>query len=506
MQTDSSANIKDEWKVNVTYAFPQGFTWGTATASYQVEGAINEGGRAPSIWDTYCAVPGNILDGSSGEFACDQYHRYPQDIAIMRELGVGAYRFSIAWPRIVPAAGAPANQTGLDYYDRLIDTLLDAGIKPVATLYHWDLPQYLQDAGGWANRDTAYRFADYAAMLADAFGDRIDTWTTLNEPWCSAYLGYGNGNHAPGISDHAQALAAVHHLNLAHGLGVQAIRSALGERARCSVTLNLQVNHPATDSPEDLDAATKSDLMANEVFLGPMLEGRYDPRIMELTADVTDWSFVRDGDLATIRQRLDVLGVNYYSSNTVRHAGSGEPVTVDIDLPDRHDAAMPALADVEVLPPTGELTAMGWNQDPAALTELLVGLSRRFGELELMVTENGSAWDDDTVEAAADVEPLLGPKDANGDATVAVVGGRIVHDRRRVAYLDAHVKALADAIDAGANVTGYYAWSLLDNFEWALGYTKRFGIVRVDYDTQDRIWKDSARYYRRLASTNRIPE
>ncbi len=484
----------------VTYIFPQGFTWGTATASYQVEGAIHEDGRTPSIWDTYCAIPGKILDGASGEYACDQYHRYQQDIALMRELGVGAYRFSVAWPRIIPHKGSAVNTAGVDYYNRLIDALLESGIKPVATLYHWDLPQYLEDDGGWPCRDTAYRFADYATVLAKAFGDRVDTWTTLNEPWCTAYLGYGNGGHAPGIKDHAQALAAVHHLNLAHGLGVQAVRAVVGEQARCSVTLNLQVNRPATDSPNDVAAVERADLFANEVFLGPMLEGRYDPRIMEATADLTDWAFVQDGDLVTIHQPLDVLGVNYYSTSTVRHVDSSRPANSS-GLSDRHDNAMPAQSNVEVLPPEGELTAMGWNQDPQGLTDLLVSLSRRFPDLELMVTENGSAWDD-TVDVDDTVPTVYGPPASDGNATIAVAGGRIVHDQHRVAYLKAHIAALVTAIQEGANVTGYYAWSLLDNFEWAFGYTKRFGIIRVDYPTQERIWKDSARYYQQLATTN----
>lgn len=488
----------------MAHTFPQGFIWGVATAAYQVEGAADEDGRCPSIWDTYCATPGNVLDGSSGAVACDQYHRYAQDVALMRELGVGAYRFSVAWPRIVPRSGGPANAAGLDYYDRLVDALAEAGIRAMPTLYHWDLPQYLQDEGGWANRDTAYRFADYAATVAEALGDRVDTWITLNEPWCSAYLGYGCGNHAPGIRDHAQSLAAVHHLNLAHGLGVQAVRAAAGEAARCSVALNLQVNRAATGSDADAWAKERADLIANEVFLGPMLEGRYDARIIEATRGAADWSFVRDGDLAAIRQPLDALGVNYYSSNTVRRAGTGEPAAA-VDLPDRHDGAMPAQQGVEVLPPSGELTAMGWNQDPQGLTDLLTALSRRFPGLELMVTENGSAWDDDTVVSDDAVAPVAGPAAADGLPTVAVVGGRIVHDPRRVAYLDAHVRALAAAMGRGANVGAYFAWSLLDNFEWALGYTERFGIIRVDYGTQERIWKDSARYYRRLARTNAIP-
>ncbi|OZG61751.1 beta-glucosidase [Bifidobacterium lemurum] len=492
----------------MTYRFPDGFTWGTATASYQVEGAIHEDGRTPSIWDTFCAEPGHVFDHSSGEFACDQYHRYPQDIALMKTLGIDAYRMSVSWSRIIPELGGPVNQAGVDHYLRVLDALRDNGIKPVVTLYHWDLPQYLQDRGGWPERDTALRYGEYAGVLARAFGDRVDTWTTLNEPWCAAYLGYGCGDHAPGIKDHAQALAAAHHLNLAHGLGVQAVRGELGDAARCSVTLNLSVTRAASDSPQDVAAKRRADLLNNEVFLGPMVEGRYDPELFSATEHVTDWSFVRDGDVETAHQPIDVLGVNYYSTNTVRWRDENSVEAVADDGPvatspaglDVHNDPIPAQESVETLPPTGELTAMGWNQDPQGLTDILVELAQRYPELELMVTENGSAWEDEvTLDPQVEGVPA-------GDDGFAVVPGKIVHDPQRVAYLDAHVKALAAAIDGGANVTGYYAWSLLDNFEWALGYTKRFGIVRVDYDTQERIWKDSALYYQRLVSTNGIPE
>lgn len=493
----------------MAYQFPNDFTWGTATASYQVEGAIREDGRTPSIWDVFCAEPGRIFDHSSGEFACDQYHRYPSDIALMKDLGIGAYRMSVSWSRILPEAGGPVNQAGVDHYLRVLDMLRDNGIKPVVTMYHWDLPQYLEETGGWPARDTALRFGEYAGVLARAFGDRVDTWTTLNEPWCAAYLGYGCGDHAPGIKDHAAALAAVHHLNLAHGLGVQAVRAELGDAARCSVTLNLSVTRAASPSPDDVAAKRRADLLNNEVFLGPMLEGRYAPELFEATAGVTDWAFVRDGDEATAHQPIDVLGVNYYSTNTVRRRGAvaeglGDaskqvPAAMTPAGLDIHNDPIPAQEDVETLPPTGELTAMGWNQEPAGLADLLIELSRRFPGLELMVTENGSAWEDEVTEDES-VTGVAGPE----EGVVAVVPGRIVHDPKRVAYLDAHVRAVADAIEAGAKVAGYYAWSLLDNFEWALGYTKRFGIVRVDYGTQERIWKDSGLRYRQIVRDNAI--
>ncbi|MCH4209509.1 glycoside hydrolase family 1 protein [Bifidobacterium sp.] len=478
----------------MTTTFPGDFLWGTATASYQVEGAIREDGRTPSIWDTFCEHPGTVADGSSGEIACDQYHRYPEDIALMHELGVKAYRLSIAWPRIVPNADGAVNQLGIDHYRRELDALREAGIMPVVTLYHWDLPQYLEDHGGWARRDTALRFADYADAIASGLGDRVGIWTTLNEPWCSAYLGYGSGVHAPGVRDYGKALAAVHHLNLAHGLGVQAIRAHLGGTAKVSSVLNLAVNIAQTDSEADMAAKHRADLIANEVFLGPMLEGRYDPEIFEVTKPYTDWSFVHDGDEELIRQPMQSLGVNYYSTTHVRYrdtaaavsAAGGVAASVARPVSPAERNPMPAQDIVEALPPAGELTAMGWNQEPQGLTSLLTELGARFPDLDLFVSENGSAWDDE-VTADAD-EP----------------NGMIVHDPRRVAYLEAHVRAVADAIAAGAKVKGYFAWSLLDNFEWALGYSKRFGIIRVDYDTQQRIWKDSALRLRAIVAHNAI--
>ncbi|MCO6559027.1 MAG: beta-glucosidase [Bifidobacterium sp.] len=457
------------------FRFPNNFTWGVATASYQVEGATQEDGRVPSIWDTFCRQPNTIIDDSSGRNACDEYHRYPEDIELMKQLGVGAYRLSVAWPRIVAEDGT-VNQAGIDHYLRLLDALHEAGIKPVVTLYHWDLPQYLQDKGGWANRDTAFRFADYAGILADAFGTRVDTWTTLNEPWCAAYLGYGSGAHAPGIQDYEQALKAVHHLNLAHGLAAKTIRQKLGDDTRVSVTLNLSVNIAQSQAPEDIAAKKRMDLIANEVFLEPMLEGRYNPEIAEATKDVTDWGFVKDGDLETIHQPIAALGLNYYSTKHVCRR----------QHPETARNAMPAQENVEILPPQGELTAMGWNQEPSALKQTLIDLGKRFPDIELMITENGSAWDDTVV------------------ADPSALHGKIVHDPQRVAYMRAHLKAVCEAIDAGANVTGYFTWSLLDNFEWALGYTKRFGIIRVDYDTQERIWKDSALEYQRIIKANAI--
>lgn len=463
----------------MTISFPQNFIWGVATSAYQVEGATSEDGRGESIWDRFCTKPGAISDGSSGAVACDSYHRYAEDITIAQQLGVKAYRLSIAWPRIVPQRDGKINQAGIDYYRRLLDALREAGIATFVTLYHWDLPQYLEDNGGWSNRETALCYADYVKTMAEALGDRIAVWTTLNEPWCTAYLGYGNGIHAPGIQDYGKALAAVHHLNLAHGLGVQAIRSVIGDTARTNVVLNLATNVIDEDTEENRIAKHRADLIANEVFLGPMFEGCYDSEIFKVTENDSDWSFIADNDLSTIHQPVESLGINYYSSAHVRHAGLSS-TRVSTRNP------LPAQDIVEILPPTGELTAMGWNQEPQVLTAELLGLSRRFENLKLVVTENGSAWND-----VVSADP-------------AMPNGKIIHDTQRVNYLNQHIAAVAEAMDQGANVTGYFAWSLLDNFEWSLGYEKRFGIIGIDYATQERIWKDSALRYREIIAANAV--
>ena len=463
--------------------FPDSFVWGAATASYQIEGAVTEGGRGPSIWDTYSATPGKTFEGHTGAVAADHYHRTEQDVAMMKELGLDAYRFSLAWPRIQPTGSGAFNQAGLDFYDRLIDQLLEAGIDPVATMYHWDLPQGLEDAGGWPVRDTALRFGDYAHKVVETYRDRVKIWTTLNEPWCSAYLGYGSGVHAPGRTDGADALAAVHHLNLAHGLGAQAVRDVLGEAATLSLTLNLHVMRPDDpSSPSDLDAVRKADALANRAFLNPVLDGFYPEDLLADTASVTDWSFVRDGDLEITHSGLDVLGVNFYSTQRVTKFAGDHPRS----MADGHGAsthsAWPGADDVEFLPQPGPYTEMGWNIDPSGMTELLLDLHHTYPELPLMITENGAAFPD----------------------AVIVDEGR-VRDTDRVSYLYRHLDAVGDAMDAGADVRGYFVWSLMDNFEWGYGFSKRFGIVRIDYDTLERHWKDSAYWYRELTRTHTLP-
>ncbi|MCG2802181.1 MAG: family 1 glycosylhydrolase, partial [Cellulomonas sp.] len=454
------------------------------TAAYQIEGAVTADGRGPSIWDTFAHTPGRVVHGDTGDVAVDHYHRWAADVALMAELGLQAYRFSISWPRIQATGQGAANPAGLAFYDRLVDELLAHGIRPIATLYHWDLPQALQDVGGWAARDTAERFAQYAGAAAGALGDRVHLWTTLNEPWCAAYLGYASGEHAPGIQDPAQALAAVHHLNLAHGLGASAIRAAAGASTPVSIALNLQVNRSGPDAA-DVAAKHRLDLVANEAFLGPLLDGGYPPELLDVTAHLTDWSFLRDGDEALIAQPLDALGVNYYATNLVRARTAGSSVGPTQALGPADPAARPnpnlVCEDVEWVPPAGPVTEMGWNIDPAGLTELLTDLSARYPGLPLMVTENGAAFDDQVAPDGA------------------------VHDEDRIAYLREHVAAVRDAQDAGADVRAYLVWSLLDNFEWSLGYDKRFGVVRVDYDTLERTPKDSARWYAGYIAAQQVP-
>ena len=460
--------------------FPESFVWGSATAAYQIEGAANEDGRGPSIWDTFSHTPGRTLNGDTGDVAADHYHRWQEDLGHIAALGLDAYRFSISWPRVRPGGSGPFNQAGLDFYSRLVDGLLERGVRPVATMYHWDLPQELEDAGGWATRETALRFQEYAAGIVEALGDRVHTWTTFNEPWCSAYLGYASGVHAPGRTDPAAALAAVHHLNLAHGLAGQVVRE-LAPAAQLSVTLNLHVIRPESDSAADRDAARRIDALANRAFLGPMLDGAYPADLLTDTATVTDWSFVHDGDEKLIAVPLDVLGVNYYSSTLVR-AWDGVSPRSDADGHGQSAASPWVGADtVDFLPQPGPHTAMGWNIDPPALTELLLRLHREYPRQPLMITENGAAFDD-----------VVSP-----DGTI--------QDDRRIDYLHRHIAAVASARAQGADVRGYFLWSLLDNFEWGYGYDRRFGIIRVDYDTQVRTWKQSAHWYQRLAATGRLP-
>ncbi|BAG18801.1 GH1 family beta-glucosidase [Streptomyces griseus] len=440
---------------------PADFRWGVATSAYQIEGAVAEDGRTPSIWDTFCRVPGAVEGGESGDAACDHYHRMPEDVELVAGLGIDTYRFSLAWPRIQPGGRGPANAKGLDFYKRLVDEVQGRGITPWITLYHWDLPQELEDAGGWPARDTALRFAEYAALAHEALGDRVEHWTTLNEPWCSAMLGYAHGVHAPGRRDLGDAMRAVHHLLLGHGLAAGALRDAAGNNPlELGITLNLGTATPETDSAADREACRRADGMGARLYLDPLVHGRYPEDVVaDLAAQHIELP-VREGDPAAIAAPLDVLGVNFYRGmrfSGVTEDGSatgadGLPVTrvVERDLP---------------------RTAMDWEITPTELTDLLVRLQRDYA-LPTVITENGAAFDD----------------------TVAADGS--VPDADRTAYLADHIAAVVAARAQGADVRGYFAWSLLDNFEWAYGYDKRFGIVRVDYDTQVRTLKDSAKWYR----------
>ncbi|GAA3441753.1 GH1 family beta-glucosidase [Planomonospora venezuelensis] len=426
------------------------FLWGTATASYQIEGAVAEDGRSPSIWDTFSREPGRVRDGHTGDAACDHYHRWPEDLALMAGLGVGSYRFSIAWPRVQPGGRGPANQAGLDFYDRLVDGLCEKGIVPAATLFHWDLPQSLQDEGGWLARDTASRLADYAALAAERLADRVPMWITLNEPFVHMAFGYAMGVHAPGQALLTGALPAAHHQLLGHGLATAALR-AHGAR-QVLITNNCTPVWPASADPADLAAADAYDILHNRLFNDPVLLGSYP----DLAPYGTALDCVRDGDLELISAPLDGLGINYYNPTRIAApTGDGLPFT---------DAGI-----------TGHpVTAFGWPVVPDGLRELLTGLKARYGDAlpPVYITENGCSQPDET-----------GP-----DGTV--------DDQARIAYLDGHIRAVEQAAAEGVDVRGYYVWSLLDNFEWAEGYHQRFGLVHVDFATQKRTPKASYHWFR----------
>ncbi|WP_443067770.1 GH1 family beta-glucosidase [Streptomyces sp. NBC_01351] len=437
--------------------FPEGFLWGTATAAFQIEGAA--GLRGPSIWDTFCDTPGKVYGGHTGEVAADHHRLWRDDVRLMAELGLGSYRFSVSWPRVL--AG------GIGFYDALVDELLSYGITPCVTLYHWDLPQELETAGGWPERETAYAFAAYASQVAAALADRVELWTTLNEPWCSAFLGYASGVHAPGRTSPADALRAAHHLNLAHGLAA----AALPAPARTGIALNLSAVRPLTGSAADLDAGRRIDALANRIFTGPLLHGAYPEDLLADTAALTDWAFVRPGDEALIHQPLGFLGVNYYTPAVVSAAPDGTASPREDGHGGGQHSPWPAADRVAFHQPPGERTDMGWSIDPTGLYDLLTRYAREAPGLPLLVTENGAAYAPD------------------------------LHDPARIDYLRSHLAEVHRALADGAPVEGYFLWSLMDNFEWSYGYGKRFGIVHVDYETQTRTPRSSAGWYARLART-----
>lgn len=442
--------------------FPDGFLWGAATAAYQIEGAVTEDGRGPSIWDTFSHTPGATYRGDTGDIACDHYHRWKSDLDLLTDLGVGTYRFSVAWPRVQPAGSGAVNQAGLAFYDRLVDGLLERGIEPMVTLYHWDLPQALQDLGGWASRDTALRFADYAALVHEVLGDRVPRWLTLNEPYCSAFVGHLEGRHAPGVQDEAVAISTVHHLLLAHGKAVQALR-AQGRTDGLGITCNLTSPHPASDREEDVAAWRRLDLYENRLFLDPLLKGVYPEDAKEYYRGISDFSFVRDGDLDVINSPLDYFGINYYERHLVA-ADPSDPVRGWRRVPDP------------------EPTVVGIGVHPEGLREVLNRVSRDYTDLPLFVTETGIALHD-----------YVDPE-----------GG--VDDHERIAFFDGHLRAVADAIADGVDVRGIAPWSLMDNYEWAWGYGYRFGMVYVDYRTQERIPKASAAWYRDVIARNGLQD
>jgi beta-galactosidase len=445
-------------------SYPDDFVWGTATASYQIEGAVSEDGRGPSIWDTFAHTPGAISDGTAGDVADDHYHRYAEDIAILASMGFNAYRFSIAWPRIQPTGSGEVNQAGLDFYRRIAETCHQHGITPWATLYHWDLPQPLEDAGGWLNPDTAERFAEYAALTHEALGDVISHWITLNEPWCSAFLGYGNGVHAPGRKLGSQALHAAHHLLLGHGRAIQKMRESR-HRSTLGITLNLYSVRPASDSDLDREAARRTDGMGNRLFLDPVLRGNY-PEDVLADAGVTEWFAERAADLSTINAPLDFLGINYYSRHTA--AGPEDGRFSDPAVP----SANPGSERLRMVDTGAPKTQMGWEIHPDGLVDVVRMVQERADDLPIYITENGAAYPDE-----------LGPDGQVEDA-----------ERRR--YFELHTAACADAVAQGLPLKGYFAWSLMDNFEWAFGYSRRFGIVYVDYETQARTVKSSGHWFR----------
>ncbi|MFF1407861.1 GH1 family beta-glucosidase [Streptomyces sp. NPDC058294] len=439
-------------------ALPHDFLWGTATAAYQIEGAVAEDGRSPSIWDTFSHTPGKIAGGDNGDTACDHYHRWREDIGLMGRLGVNAYRMSVAWPRVIPGGTGEVNAKGLAFYDRLVDALLEAGITPSVTLYHWDLPQALQDRGGWPERDTALAFAEYASAVAARLGDRVTLWATLNEPSCSAWIGHLEGTMAPGWTDLTAAVRASCHLLLGHGLATQAIRAA-APGAQVGIVNNLSTVHPATGRPEDREAARRHDGHVNRWWLDPV-HGRGFPADMVETYGVE--LPLREGDLETVAAPLDWLGLNYYFPAYVAD---------DPDGPAPHARS--------VRRPDVPRTGMDWEIDASGIETLLLRLTEEYGARKIYVTENGSAYPD-----------VVRP-----DGTV--------DDVERQEYLERHLAACASAARKGAPLAGYFAWSLLDNFEWAYGYAKRFGLVHVDYRTQVRTIKGSGHRYADIIRVHR---
>ena len=440
-------------------AFPKDFVWGCAASAYQVEGAWNEDGKGPSIWDSFTHTPGKIANGENGDVAVDHYHRYTEDVALMKELGLDAYRFSVAWTRVLPTGSGAVNQAGLAFYDRLVDELLKNKVEPYVCLFHWDLPQALQDKGGWPNRDTAYAFAEYARVLTERLSDRVKVWMTHNEPWVAALAGHFAGEHAPGIKDPVAGFKALHHLFLSHGLAAEAIRASAKQPVKVGITLNLNPVHPATDAKKDCEAAKRMDTALNRVQLDPFFKGT-TPMQETMFGKMVSGSLIKPGDMEKIRT-LDLLGVNYYTRTVAKN-----------------DAKFPVVAASQVQPEGNEYSGM-WEIYPEGIYELLTRIWKDYRpQCEMMVTENGV--------------PVPDGLDFDGR----------VRDERRIRYLRNHLTQVKRAMDEGVPVKGYFHWSLMDNFEWSLGYAPRFGLVYVDYMTLKRTIKDSGRWYANLIKEN----
>ena len=440
-------------------AFPKDFVWGCAASAYQVEGAWNEDGKGPSIWDSFTHTPGKIANGENGDVAVDHYHRYTEDVALMKELGLDAYRFSVAWTRVLPTGSGAVNQAGLAFYDRLVDELLKNKVEPYVCLFHWDLPQALQDKGGWPNRDTAYAFAEYARVLTERLSDRVKVWMTHNEPWVAALAGHFAGEHAPGIKDPVAGFKALHHLFLSHGLAAEAIRASAKQPVKVGITLNLNPVHPATDAKKDCEAAKRMDTALNRVQLDPFFKGT-SPMQETMFGKMVSGSLIKPGDMEKIRT-LDLLGVNYYTRTVAKN-----------------DAKFPVVAASQVQPEGNEYSGM-WEIYPEGIYELLTRIWKDYRpQCEMMVTENGV--------------PVPDGLDFDGR----------VRDERRIRYLRNHLTQVKRAMDEGVPVKGYFHWSLMDNFEWSLGYAPRFGLVYVDYMTLKRTIKDSGRWYANLIKEN----
>ena len=450
--------------------FPDRFLWGAATSAYQIEGAVDEDGRGRSIWDTFTHTPGKIDGGGTGDVACDHYHRWNDDLDLLASLNLNAYRFSLAWPRLYPSGSGAREPRGFAHYDRVIDGLLSRGIEPIVTLYHWDLPQALEDRGGWRSRDTVEQFAEYAAACFDAYGDRVRWWLTINEPWIIGLLGYLHGLHAPGYRDDVLGEVTVfHHLLLAHGRGVQELRAS-GAEGRVGLAPNLMPHYAASASAEDVDAVDGSDGYVNRWFLDAVFRGEYpDDQRQRYEQHVGPLDFVHDGDLRTIAEPVDYLGVNYYSPRWMQAVPGDKPWPWRVVVPSGAETTAGFTGGVPQTEAGTPIYARG-------LTDLLVRIRDDYGDVPIMITENGAVF----------AEP--------------------VHDDGRVAFIHDHVAAVRDALARGVNVVGYCHWSLLDNFEWALGYAQRFGLVHVDYGTLERTVKDSARYYARIAAANGMVE